>query len=196
VTLFDFSSSTSKIDLTGAMRVRVDQIKDEESHCSFQQPLEGINERLLHGEVRDFRLTSPLGVDATYYRAGDDLFFAGRIHADLEGTCARCLEPFAFRVDESAQFVLVPTPKEGPERQLSEDDLSLSFYSGEEIDLAPLFTEQVILTLPTRALCSEDCRGLCPHCGVDLNNETCECVEREPDPRLAVLRNLRVERSS
>jgi uncharacterized protein len=194
VTLFDFSVSTSKI--LGVVRVRVDQITDEESHCSFRQPLEEINGRLLHGEVRDFRLTSPLAVDATYYRAGDDLFFAGRIRADLEGTCARCLEPFDLTVDESAQFVLVPTPKEGPERQLSEDDLALSFYSGEEIDLAPLFTEQVILTLPTRALCREDCRGLCPQCGVDRNNEKCGCVEREPDPRLAVLRNLRVERSS
>ena len=90
----------------------------------------------------------------------------------------------------------MPTPREGPERQLSEDDLALSFYSGEEIDLAPLFTEQVILTLPTRALCREDCKGLCPRCGVNRNHETCECVEREPDPRLAVLRNLRVERSS
>jgi uncharacterized protein len=194
VTLFDFSVSTSKI--LGVVRVRVDQITDEESHCSFQQPLEEINGRLLHGEVRDFRLTSPLAVDTTYYRAGDDLFFAGRIHADLEGTCARCLEPFDLTVDEPTQFVLVPTPKEGPERQLSEDDLALSFYSGEEIDLGPLFTEQVILTLPTRALCREDCRGLCPQCGVDRNNETCGCVEREPDPRLAVLRNLRVERSS
>jgi uncharacterized protein len=194
VTLFDFSVSTSKI--LGVVRVRVDQITDEESHCSFQQPLEEINGRLVHGEVRDFRLTSPLAVDTTYYRAGDDLFFAGRIHADLEGTCARCLEPFDLTVDEPAQFVLVPTPKEGPERQLSEDDLALSFYSGEEIDLGPLFTEQVILTLPTRALCREDCRGLCPRCGVNRNNETCECVEREPDPRLAVLRNLRVERSS
>jgi uncharacterized protein len=192
--MFDFSVSTPKI--FGAVRVRVDQITDEESHCSFEQPLEEINERLLHGEVRDFRLTSPLGVDASYYRAGDDLFFSGRIHADLEGTCARCLEPFDLTVDETAQFVLVPTPTEGPERQLSEDDLALSFYSGDEIDLAPLFTEQVILTLPTRALCREDCHGLCPRCGVNRNHETCGCVEREPDPRLAVLRNLRVERSS
>ena len=87
MTPFEFSVSTPKI--FGVVRVRVDQITEEESHCSFEHPLEDINERLLHGEVRDFRLTSPLAVDAEYYRAGDDLFFSGHVRAALEGTCAR-----------------------------------------------------------------------------------------------------------
>jgi uncharacterized protein len=99
-------------------------------------------------------------------------------------------------LDEKAQFVLVPAPTGAADRELSADDLALSFYEGEEIDLSPLFTEQAILTLPTRALCGEECRGLCPECGANRNHETCTCGEPEPDQRFAVLRNLRVERSS
>jgi uncharacterized protein len=178
------------------MKLRIDQITDEVKHRSFTEPTEEINRRLAHGEVRDFRLLEPLAVDTDYYRAGDDLYFSGHIHGSFEGVCARCLDPFALGMDEDAQFVLVPAPAGPEDRELSADDLSLSFYSGDEIDLAPLFTEQAILALPTRALCREDCRGLCPACGANRNHETCACVEREPDPRLAVLRKLRVERTS
>jgi uncharacterized protein len=178
------------------MKVRVDQITDEVKHAAFSEPAEGINSRLAHGDVLDFRLLAPLSVDTTYYRAGDDLFFSGRIKGSFEGTCARCLEPFSVDMDQPAQFVLTPAPTGAPDGELSADDLALSFYTGEEIDLSPLFTEQAILSLPTRALCREDCRGLCPECGVNRNHETCVCAEPEPDPRFAVLRNLRVERSS
>jgi uncharacterized protein len=178
------------------MKVRVDQITDEVKHCAFVEPIEGINQRLTHGEVRDFHLIAPLSVDATYYRAGDDLYFAGRIVGRFEGICARCLETFALAMDEDAQFVLVPAPTGSEDRELSADDLALSFYQGDEVDLSPLFAEQAILSLPTRALCGEECRGLCPACGANRNHETCTCPGPEPDPRLAVLRNLRVERSS
>lgn len=178
------------------MKVRVDQITEEVKHAAFSEPAEEMNRRLAHGEVRDFRLLAPLAVETDYYRAGDDLYFSGHILGDFEGICARCLEPYAVAMNEDAQFVLVPAPTGAGEGELSDDDLALSFYSGDDIDLSPLFTEQAILSLPTRALCGEECRGLCPECGANRNQETCACAEPEPDPRLAVLRNLRVERSS
>src|SRR5262245_37176582 len=139
------------------MKVRVDQITDEVKHTTFAEPAEEINRRLTRGEVCDFRLLAPLSVDTSYYRAGDDLFFSGRIGGSFEGICARCLEPFSLAMDEKAQFVLVPAPTAATDRELSADDLALSFYDGEEIDLSPLFTEQAILALPTRALCGEEC---------------------------------------
>jgi uncharacterized protein len=178
------------------MKLRVDQITEEVKHTAFSEPAEEMNRRLAHGEVRDFRLLAPLSVETSYYRAGDDLYFSGHIVGSFEGTCARCLEPYAVAMDQGAQFVLVPTPTGSEEGELSDDDLALSFYGGDEVDLSPLFTEQAILSLPTRALCAEECRGLCPECGANRNHETCACGEPEPDPRLAVLRNLRVERSS
>lgn len=178
------------------MKLRVDRITEEVGHCAFADPPQEVNARLSHGEVRDFRLLGPLSIETDYYRAGEDLYFSGRVHGELEGTCARCLEPFALTLDQAVQLVLVPEPAAPAERELAAEDVALSFYSGEEVDLAPLFAEQVILALPTRALCREDCRGLCSGCGVNLNRETCGCGAPAPDPRLAVLRQLRVERSS
>jgi len=64
-------------------------------------------------------------------------------------------------------------------------------YEGDEIDLTPLVHEQIILALPTRPLCGESCRGLCPRCGANLNAGACGCPAAPPDPRLAVLLTMR-----
>ena len=89
--------------------------------------------------------------------------------------------------------MLVPKADEvAPEAELTDDELDLSVYEGDEIDLAPLLREQIILALPTRPLCDEHCKGLCPSCGVNLNLESCRCAATAGDPRLAVLRNIKI----
>jgi uncharacterized protein len=70
--------------------------------------------------------------------------------------------------------------------ELTDDDLDLYGYDGEEIDLTPLFRDQVVLAVPFAPLCSEDCKGLCPQCGADRNLETCDC-KPPVDPRWAAL---------
>jgi uncharacterized protein len=70
----------------------------------------------------------------------------------------------------------------------------LSYYSGDEIDVTPLIVEQVMLALPTRPLCAEDCLGLCDSCGANLNRETCDCADTGGDPRMAIFRTLKVGR--
>ena len=82
-------------------------------------------------------------------------------------------------------FVLKPHVEDTAEHQLDAEDLSLSFYSGDEVDLAPLLREAMILALPTRPLCSEDCQGLCPHCGGNRNQGACSChaTEAKPPPK-------------
>ena len=79
--------------------------------------------------------------------------------------------------------------------RLRTEDLEFSLYDGDQIDLAPLVAEQLILALPSRALCREDCQGLCPSCGTNLNLHQCGCAQQARDPRLAVLRPPKVERS-
>lgn len=178
------------------MKLRVEEITAEEGTASFCAEPEPINERLDAGRVHDFRLKGALAVDARYYRAGSDLYFGGRIRGRFEGVCARCLEAFPLDLDRETAFVLARRREIEAEKELSADDLALSFYEGEEIDLDPLFAEQALLALPSRALCREDCRGLCPHCGGNRNQRECECGERDLDPRLAVLRALAAERPS
>jgi uncharacterized protein len=78
------------------------------------------------------------------------------------------------------------------EVELSGDELDLSFYEGDQVDLSPLVREQIILALPTRPLCRDNCKGLCASCGINLNTQACSCTVSGGDPRLAVLRTLKV----
>ena len=82
------------------------------------------------------------------------------------------------------------------EIELAPGDLSQSFYEGTEVDLTPLVYEQVMLALPTRPLCGEECRGLCPQCGINRNSGQCACATEAGDPRWAALRNLKIDRGA
>jgi uncharacterized protein len=175
------------------MKLRVERITEEEQERDFSEPVEDANQRLDSG-AHDFRLTEPPAVHLTYYRVGADLVFGGRVRSRLEGTCARCLEAFPLDLDVPFDVVLTPPPATEHGAELHSEDLALGTYEGDEVDLAPLVEEQTILALPTRALCREDCRGLCPTCGVNRNVEVCACTDEAPDPRLAILRGLKVER--
>jgi uncharacterized protein len=76
------------------------------------------------------------------------------------------------------------------ERELSDKDLAVGFYQDDKIDLSQMIWEQVYLALPMKPLCKEDCRGLCPQCGTNLNLSMCSCDRETVDPRLATLKTL------
>ena len=77
---------------------------------------------------------------------------------------------------------------------VEDDDLSTAFYEDHVIDLGQLMQEQCYLAVPMKPLCKEDCRGLCPDCGANLNTATCQCQRAWVDPRLAVLEQLRKDK--
>ena len=117
---------------------------------------------------------------------------AGHVTGELELTCGRCLEPFTLPVAGAFDLRYVPRAEnvgEG-EREVGEDDLTTAFYDDDQIDLSELIAEQFHLALPMKPLCSEGCKGLCPHCGTNLNTGTCSCSEKWEDPRLAALKSL------
>jgi DUF177 domain-containing protein len=172
------------------MKIALEDIKDTPKELRYTEEVEELNARLDRG-VRDYRVPAGLAVDVEYYRAGLDVFFRGSLHGQVLGTCARCLEDYTFGLDHPFVFVLSPRAAAVTEpARLSSDDLALSYYEGEEIDLTPLMHEQMILALPTRPLCGEACRGLCPRCGANLNAGACGCPAAPADPRLAVLHDL------
>jgi len=79
------------------------------------------------------------------------------------------------------------------EREVEADDMDTAFYENDEIDLGQLMQEQFYLALPMKPLCKDDCKGLCPNCGTNLNKATCDCTTHWEDPRLAALRALKKE---
>ena len=179
-------------DEVAPMKIALDDIKETPKELSYTEDVDELNRRLGVGGGRDYRVPGGMNVDVRYYRAGLDVFFEGAIHGDVLGSCARCLEEYHFDLDQPFRFVLTPRAAADLESGgLSPDDMALSFYQGDEIDLTPLMHEQTILALPTRPLCGEGCRGLCPRCGANLNiTGPCGCPAAPPDPRLAVLHTL------
>ena len=110
---------------------------------------------------------------------------------------AICSLKFACRSETartlSGSAAIFETPSataDDEEAELDEADLETDYYPGEGLDLRPLLAEQVLLDLPMKPLCGEDCRGLCAQCGANRNLEDCDC-EPPPDPRLAALGELR-----
>ncbi|HJQ83417.1 MAG TPA: DUF177 domain-containing protein [Candidatus Binatia bacterium] len=171
------------------MKIALDDIKATPKTLAYTEEVDELNGRLARG-ASDWRVPDGPAVDVEYYRSGLDVFFRGAVHGRVLGTCARCLEEYPFALDHPFVFVLTPRAAAVGGARLSADDLALSFYEGEEIDLTPLVHEQVILALPTRPLCDEHCRGLCPRCGTNLNVASCDCPAAMPDARLAALHAL------
>jgi uncharacterized protein len=140
-----------------------------------------------------FTIAAPVTLVFDLDKQNAQIRLAGRVGTTLGLTCSRCLEPFAWPVDAAFDLRYQPSTLntgEG-EREIVEDDLTTAFYDDDVIDLEQLMGEQFYLSLPMKPLCRQDCRGLCPSCGMNLNHSTCSCSREWEDPRLAALRALK-----
>jgi len=173
------------------VKFRVHDIDAAVKELRYEEPTQELAS-LLAQPVADYRLPAHLTVDVTYYRAGNDLFFQGSVDGEVTGTCSRCLEDYTFPLALDFAFVFAPHSERSTEGDLEEEDADLTFYQGDEVDLSPLLRDQIILALPTRPICGESCAGLCSICGANRNVTQCTCHVEEGDPRLAVLRKLKV----
>jgi uncharacterized protein len=122
-----------------------------------------------------------------------DIRLRGRLSAGLELQCARCLEP--VRQDVSRQFELLYRPLGADagrdELSVTDAEAEIGYYQGEGVLLEDVLREQVLLALPLKTVCREDCKGLCPLCGKNLNQEQCSCEVPLDDPRWAALKDIR-----
>ena len=181
------------------MVIRVEDIPEQGKQESFLEDEGPLNERL-GGDTTNSGLhfADPVQVRMTLSRSGRLILVKSGIEARVKCICARCLDPFTLTLTSEIKTSLKPKPDphlylSPPEEvELNRGDLEIDFYEGEEVDLSPLVQDQALLTLPPKVICREDCRGLCPRCGKNLNRETCHCPGAEIDPRLASLKNFRL----
>ena len=118
----------------------------------------------------------------------------GQWQVDLSGECSRCLEPTVYTLAErfSEEFVPVGTAaSEGGAVKAPAGDEESLVYTGEILDLTEYLRQSFLMAQPLKILCREDCRGLCPGCGIDRNKEVCRCRDEVIDPRLGVLMVLK-----
>ncbi len=120
----------------------------------------------------------------------------GTIASELEGVCGRCLENFREKV--AGPFELYYYSAEGfsgdEDRSISGEDANIGFYEEPGLPLADVVQEQVALWLPISGACRDDCKGLCPHCGVNRNQTSCSCDESKGDLRWEALKSLKLDR--
>ena len=178
------------------MKISVDEIPQAPREIDFSESVEELNQIYSRESNRDFGFPPCLDVHLVYYRSGPEILFSGKFSGQFTGRCGRCLEEFGFALQKEFDFFLTPEPKKSAHgaEELHHDELALSYYSPDEINLAPLIAEQVMLALPTRPLCQENCRGLCGGCGANLNSDPCRCSKVGGDPRMALFRTLKVGR--
>ncbi|WP_422657341.1 YceD family protein [Paenibacillus sp. EC2-1] len=131
---------------------------------------------------------SPLEVDLTaILSVTGAVDVHGRLKGQLEITCSRCLKPVTEQLD--IPFHEVFQPVEDPDKH-QDDKEDITYVKGESVDLAEYVEEAFVLYLPLAPVCSEDCKGLCPNCGKDLNEGSCNCDTEVIDPRLAGLKDF------
>ena len=122
-----------------------------------------------------------------------DIRIKGSLSTTLETSCARCLEPVAQPVERAFELLYRPQGTDAGREELSVTDAEaeVGYYQGGGVLLEDVLREQVLLALPLRAICRENCKGLCPHCGKNLNEEPCSCAEPVEDPRWSALKEIR-----
>ena len=122
-----------------------------------------------------------------------DIRLRGKYEGGFEIPCARCLTAVAQVL--KGQFDLLFRPlgadKGAPDRAINTSETEIGYYQEDSLVLEDVLREQVLLSLPARTLCRQDCKGLCPHCGRDLNSESCTCDAAPSDPRWSALSDLR-----
>src|SRR6266566_3318319 len=143
--------------------------------------------------TRDFRQVDPLEVRATAEMVDSQIRISGDLHTRVEMACARCLEPVVEEVSRDFDLYYRPMQSISREEQvrLKLDDTEIAFFQGEGLFLTDVLAEQVLLAIPMKVICRSDCRGLCPHCGMNLNEGECRCRTQALDPRLAPLARLK-----
>lgn len=141
-------------------------------------------------EAEDTRPAGPLQLDLEVQLAGGDVLARGSVRGSVELECRRCLDPVTVEVDQHVALLY----RSGVDaKEAEEQEVYALPEQGVELDLWEALREQWFLSVPRYVECDEDCSGLCPRCGVNLNRESCDCDLSETDDRWAPLLEMKNE---
>lgn len=134
---------------------------------------------------------APVEFEVHLDRIGQNVLASGHLSTMVGLTCSRCLRVFSLKIEEDFRVAYQRKERtlEG-EHELMAGELDVEFLEGDEIDVNNLIRENIILGLPLQPLCIENCQGLCPKCGQNLNEGHCQCVRQGEDPRFQILKKL------
>lgn len=190
-----FASDPETSDTEGAMRITPEDL--------YPDPLE-FDETLRPGAIDyalDLQQSGPLHLRGRAERIEEhrgpkdvvlDIRLRGTIEGDFQALCARCTQPLPQHVNETFDLLFRPSGTDAGlgERAITEAETEIGYYETSGLSVEDVVREQVLLSLPERALCREDCRGLCPHCGENRNERDCDCESKQVDSRWSALQGF------
>ncbi len=141
----------------------------------------------------DAVLEQPIATEFVLTHVEKELHVEGSVRTAIRYKCSRCLRESSSPMDARFDLFYLPQAdwKADEEIELKYEDMEVGYYDGINLDVDLMILEQIELAVPMKFICHEDCRGLCPTCGADLNEGPCACKPDSTDSRLAVLRDFR-----
>lgn len=156
-----------------------------------------INNQALGQVDNEVVVTAPLTGQVKLLRTGSDILVTGTLETEIEKSCGRCLEPFSARISlelEEQFYPAIDINTGVPLPQPSDVDEANLIDSQHTLDLSEVVRQAILLESDTVLYCTEDCRGICPHCGQNLNTGSCDCETAPVDMRWAsLLQELKTE---
>jgi uncharacterized protein len=166
------------------MKIELKNLKEEISSILFQLTPEELE---LSSEEASF--VKPVEVELTLKRCGDSYFCSGIAKTEANIECSRCLESYSHPLRAKLDF-LVKVEKDRIQIEYQDQAEPLVFPGNQFFSINNLVKEAILINLPLKPLCSDDCKGLCPMCGVNLNLSSCKCKREKLDPRWEKLKDL------
>jgi len=182
------------------MHLRIEQIKENGLTLEFEENPDAfpvLSEMTNQGECDFF---APIKMALRAIRIDDMIDVKGHIETLVRLACGRCLKEYETPLKSRFGLTYVhriPGIQEDEvpdEVEINAAEMGLVYFEGEDINLQDGIQEQVIMALPVKTLCRENCKGLCAGCGHDLNEGDCGCNHQPPDSRFAALKNLKLDK--
>ena len=180
------------------MKIRIDHIKNMPYELKVDEPVESFPVLVQMQVDGECVFRGNLAADISVEREFDHLKATGRMQVPVDLVCGRCLATYPSVIDSSFRIIFrkesTRQSEVEDETELCDDDLVASTYIGDEIDLAHELEEQVAMSIPFKPLCGDECKGLCPECGADLNTSVCSCSKEPVSLKFSALKNFKVSR--
>ncbi|NTW17591.1 MAG: DUF177 domain-containing protein [Syntrophaceae bacterium] len=174
------------------MKIVINNIPEEGLSHKFHKDSDWFRNLLPQKERSDFALQD-VDVGCMIKRIRENVFIDGTLETVVTSSCCRCLDITQLPVKSIFRYTFVPAKdRDAEEEELTQEDLEYGYYEDDVIDLDTIIFEQIMLQIPIKVLCTDTCKGLCPHCGNNLNMVRCDCHKDFIDEKLAVLKNVKI----
>ncbi len=185
-------------------KIQVDQLSEKGKAFRFEVPGDWWAEREPDSEAPASEVADGFTFLIEATRTRDDILLSGSLDATVLLECSRCAKRYSHALRDTFRLALEPAKGREPidlegVQGLAEsgvwlgEDLEAGWFRGPFIRLDDFFGELIALAMPIQPLCSEDCQGICSHCGVDFAETRCDCEDERIDSPFAVLAKLKGE---